>query len=108
MIARYWRGRVRTEDTEAYAEYVRRTGVDAHRATTGNIGSMVLVHREEKETEIVVVSLWESIEAIRGFAGDDPEKAVFFPDDTRFLTAADPVVTHYEVPVFALDVDAVR
>jgi len=102
MIARYWRGRVRSRDVEEYVEYVRRTGVAAHRSTPGNVGSMVLVHDEETEAEVVVVSLWVSLDAIRQFAGDEAERAVFYPEDERYLVAADPFARHYEVPAYAL------
>lgn len=103
MIARHWSGRVRNEDVEAYVEYVRRTGVATQRATVGNLGSMISIRRHDDDTEILVVSFWESPDAVRRFAGPEPETAVFYPDDERFLVAADKTVTHYEVPVLALD-----
>jgi hypothetical protein len=40
---------------------------------------------------------WESMDAIRAFAGDDPEQAVFYPEDDRFLIDRDLTVAHYEV-----------
>jgi hypothetical protein len=46
----------------------------------------------------VVVSLWESLEHVRAFAGDDVGRAVFYPDDDRFLVDRDWRVSHYEVP----------
>lgn len=102
MIARHWTGRVRAEDALDYANYVRRTGVAAHRATAGNLGSMVLVRIDEAEAEVVVISLWESLDAIRAFAGDDAETAVFFTEDERYLVSADKRVKHYEVPAHDL------
>lgn len=43
------------------------------------------------------MSFWESREAIDGFAGQDIEKAVFYPEDERFLVERDLTVRHYEV-----------
>lgn len=103
MIARVWKGQVRTVDAEAYAGYVERTGVAAHRRTPGNRGSMILRRAEGEETTFVVVSLWDSLDAIRGFAGEDPEVAVFYPEDEAYLLERDSTVTHFEVPVIALD-----
>ena len=108
MIARHWTGRVRTEDAVDYANYVRRTGVAAHRATAGNLGSMVLVRIDQAETEVIVVSLWESLDAIRAFAGDDPEIAVFFAEDERYLVSAEQRVKHYDVPAHEISALVVR
>lgn len=104
MIARHWTGRVRATDADSYADYVRRTGIAAHRATAGNLGSMVLIRADNDEAEVVVVSLWESLDAVRAFAGSDPETAVFFPEDERYLVAADKRVKHYDVPAYAFSV----
>ena len=46
-------------------------------------------------TEIVTVSRWESLEAIKGFAGADVETAVYYPEDERFLVERDDVVRHW-------------
>jgi heme-degrading monooxygenase HmoA len=48
-------------------------------------------------TEIVTLSFWDSLEAIRGFAGDDIERAVFYPEDDRYLVDRETTVTHSEV-----------
>jgi hypothetical protein len=43
------------------------------------------------------LTFWESVEAIRGFAGDDVERAVFYPEDDRFLVAREDRVTHWQI-----------
>ena len=42
-------------------------------------------------------TLWDSIEAVQAFAGDDPETAVFYPEDDRFLVERDLRSHHFEV-----------
>ena len=46
---------------------------------------------------VLLLTLWESEDAIRRFAGDDIGRAVFYPEDERFLLARDERVTHYDV-----------
>jgi heme-degrading monooxygenase HmoA len=99
MIARIWRGRVRSNQADEYVDYVNETGIRSQRATAGNVGSMVLRRDLGDETEILVVSLWESMEAVRAFAGDRSDVAVYYPQDTEYLLELEPKVTHYEVPV---------
>ncbi|MGZ4549613.1 MAG: antibiotic biosynthesis monooxygenase family protein [Blastococcus sp.] len=98
MIARIWRGWVRTEDREAYVEYIERTGIAEYRDTPGNQGAWMLARDlGDDRTEIVTFSFWSSRDAIRGFAGDDIEQAVFYPEDDRFLVERETTVTHFEV-----------
>ena len=98
MIARTWRGSVRTLDREAYIAYIERTGMTEYRQTPGNLGAYMLARDlGDGRTEVITLSFWESREAIRGFAGDDIEQAVFYPEDDRYLVDRDPTVTHHEV-----------
>ena len=97
MIARIWRGAVRAEDAAAYAAYVRRTGIEGYRRTPGNRGAWLLWRVDGDRAEFVTVSLWESRAAIEGFAGQDIDMAVFYPEDDQFLVERDLTVRHYEV-----------
>jgi heme-degrading monooxygenase HmoA len=98
MIARMWRGRVRTEDRDAYVGYIERTGMAEYRQTPGNRGAHMLTRDlGDGRTEIVTLSFWQSREAIMGFAGDDISRAVFYPEDDRYLVEREDSVTHYEV-----------
>ncbi|HEV7210915.1 MAG TPA: hypothetical protein VGN47_04300 [Blastococcus sp.] len=98
MIARIWRGWVRTADREAYAGYIDRTGIAEYRRTPGNQGAWMLARDlGDGRTEIVTFSFWASRDAIRGFAGDDIEQAVFYPEDDRYLVERETTVTHFEV-----------
>jgi heme-degrading monooxygenase HmoA len=97
MIARIWRGAVRREDADAYADYIGETGLAGYAATPGNRGAWMLRRDDGALTEFVTFTLWDSLEAIRGFAGDDVETAVYYPEDDRFLVERDLTVKHYEV-----------
>jgi heme-degrading monooxygenase HmoA len=97
MIARIWRGAVRREDGDAYAEYIRETGLAGYAATAGNRGAWLLRRDAEARTEFATFTLWDSLEAIRAFAGDDVETAVYYPEDDRYLIERDLTVSHYEV-----------
>jgi heme-degrading monooxygenase HmoA len=100
MIARTWRGAVRAADADAYLAYLHRTGHAAYRATPGNAGVMTLRRTVGDRAEFLIVSLWESLDAVRAFAGPEPGRAVFYPEDDRFLVERDLHVDHFDV-VFA-------
>jgi heme-degrading monooxygenase HmoA len=101
MIARTWRGAVRREDADAYADYMQETGVAGYRDTPGNRGVWMLRRDAGELTEFVMFTLWDSLDAVRAFAGEDYETAVFYPEDDRFLVERDLTCTHYEVDTSA-------
>ena len=72
------------------------TDLKAYRTVAGNRGVQVLRRTSEDKTEFLLLSLWESYEAIRAFAGDDLERAVYYSKDTEFLLELEPKVTHYD------------
>ena len=99
MIARTWRGVTPAAKDASYIDYLNRTGVKACRATPGNRGVFLLRRLADDKAEFVFISLWDSMEAIRAFAGPEPEKAVYYPEDAEYLLEMEPGVTHYEVLV---------
>jgi heme-degrading monooxygenase HmoA len=101
-IARIWRGATREEDGRAYRDSLRED-VREIRSAEGNVGAFVLERTDTGRAEFTFISLWESMDAVRGFAGADPERAVYFRDDERMLLELTPYVEHYEI--VAADVD---
>lgn len=97
MIARSWAGATRAADADAYLEYLRATGLAEYRATPGNRGVVALRRIAGDRAEFLLLTLWDSEEAIRRFAGDDIDRAVFYPEDDRYLVARDEKVRHYQV-----------
>lgn len=97
MIARTWAGAVRAADADAYVEYLHRTGFPEYVGTPGNRGVLALRRLAGDRAEFLLVTLWDSEEAVRAFAGDDIELAVFYPEDDRFLVERGERVNHYEV-----------
>jgi heme-degrading monooxygenase HmoA len=97
MIARIWSGSTRAADADRYLEYLRATGLDEYESTPGNRGVLTLRNVHGDTARFVLISLWDSMEAIRRFAGDDVDEAVFYPEDEKFLVEKDDRVTHFEV-----------
>ncbi|MGP3535348.1 hypothetical protein ACTU3I_11185 [Microbacterium sp. RD1] len=97
-VLRSWTGWIRTADRDAYAAYLEKTGMDAYRATPGNLGAYALMRDAgDGRTEVRTLSLWRDRSDIVAFAGDDIGLAVFYPDDDRFLIARDETVEHFDV-----------
>ncbi|MDE1858164.1 MAG: hypothetical protein KGI26_03745 [Thaumarchaeota archaeon] len=97
MIARVWHGTTSKENRAAYLMYLKKTGLKEFAKSRGNLGAFILVRDSAELTEYIVVSLWESMAAIKGFAGDDAKKTVYFPQDEKFLLRLEPNVKHFKV-----------
>ncbi len=98
VILRRWSGTIRTADRETYLDYVRETGGHDYAETPGNLGYQVLFRDlGDGTTEVTTLSWWESMDAIRGFAGPEPELARYYPEDDRFLLDRPRDVEHHVV-----------
>ncbi len=97
MIARVWHGVTPASKGDAYLAYLEESGLKEYRATPGNRGVTDLRRVEGGRADFVLISLWDSMDAVRGFAGPDVERAVYYPRDRDFLLECEPTVAHYEV-----------
>lgn len=97
MIARLWIGQTRAEHADRYLDYLKATGVIGCRSTEGNHSVQILTRVDGDVAEFIFVSFWESMEAITRFAGEDVERAVYYPEDREYLLALDPRVRHFDV-----------
>jgi heme-degrading monooxygenase HmoA len=97
VIARIWRGRTPAGKADAYHRYLEATGLKDYRDTEGNRGVYVFRRIQGDTAEFLLVSLWDSLEAVKAFAGQDHERAVYYPEDDDYLLEREPTVSHYEV-----------
>lgn len=97
MIARIWHGVTLAAQADAYMDYLARTGIPDYRATEGNRGVHVLRRVEGDEAHFLLLTFWDSWSAIEQFAGQDINKARYYPEDEAYLLALEPLVSHYEV-----------
>lgn len=78
-------------------DYLNVSGVRELEETPGNRGVYVLRRIGPVEADFYVMSLWDTMESVQKFAGDDVKKARYFDQDREFLLEFEPQVAHYEV-----------
>lgn len=101
MIARIWEGEVYKEDRESYFDYLKKTGIPDYRDIKGNRGVLVLRRDQGETSHFLLLTLWESMEAIEAFAGDPVHRARYYPEDEDYLIEMRPTVDHYQVMMMA-------
>lgn len=97
MIVRMWHGRVPTEKAAAYRAFLNERAIPDYRSVDGNLGVYILERPEGEVTHFITPRFWENLDVIRAFAGEDVEKARYYPEDRDFLLGFEPTVVHYEV-----------
>ena len=97
MIARIWRGITLKEKADDYLAYLHETGLRDYAKTPGNRGVTILRRNQGEHCEVMLISLWDSMDAVRAFAGENPDRSVYYPEDEHFLLQMEPLVRHYEV-----------
>ncbi len=97
MIARHWRGWTKPADADRYERLLKETVLPQLKLIAGYRGGYVLRHDGAEESEFVVINLFDSLDAVRAFAGENYAVAVFEPEAKRLLSRIDPEAMHYEV-----------
>ena len=99
MIARLWTAKVARAQAPAYADHLKNQVLPALRKVDGYAGAKLLERETTDGVEIVVITLWQSLDSIRKFAGSDLEQAVVSDEIAPLLLQYDRQVRHYEVVV---------
>jgi hypothetical protein len=99
MIARHWRGWTKPTDADTYENLLKEKVLPGLRNVAGYQGGYILRHNGPDESEFVVINFFDSIEAIKRFAGPDYSTPVFEPEARVLLSKIEPIARHYEVRV---------
>jgi antibiotic biosynthesis monooxygenase (ABM) superfamily enzyme len=97
MIARVWRGWTKLEHADGYEELLREVVYPGLLKISGYLGGYILRHDNNDEAEFVTVNLFESLDAVKAFAGPEYMTPVFEPEARGLLSKVEPIAKHYEV-----------
>jgi len=97
MIARIWHGKTTVEDYQVYTEFLQKTAIPDYSKTVGFIKLSFLRNIKNNEGHFTLITYWENLEVIKNFAGEDFEKAKYYPEDDNFLLEFEENVEHFEV-----------
>lgn len=97
MIARVWHGYTKSEDADAYEAMLKPELLPGISEVKGYKGSYLLRRDEGNEVGFITIMLWDSIDAIRAFAGLDYETSVVPEERRKYLSHHDAKSAHYEI-----------
>jgi uncharacterized protein len=98
-VLRLWRGRATAAKAGEYIRHVREKVFPQIEAISGHRGAYLLRRSVDNGIEFLVLTLWDSMDAVLRFAGPEPERAVVEPPARAVLADFQEIVTHYEVLV---------
>jgi hypothetical protein len=96
MITRTWHGRTHIKDADLYLNFLLTEGTREYLRTPGNVSVRVWTSRENEICHFWTVTEWNDIDSIKAFAGEDYEKAKYYPFDHGILLEFEERVNHYE------------
>jgi heme-degrading monooxygenase HmoA len=99
MVARIWHGRTSADKSDEYRQYLFDVGVKKIATLPGNRGVQMMMNKTADEGEFMVVSYWDSIDAIKGYAGENYTRVHDLPRDKDFLIDPETLVRHFELDV---------
>ncbi len=97
MIARSWSAEANPENADKYIRHFREKVLPVVTSIEGHRGAYVLKRGRGEGVEIVIITLWESMNAVRKFAGDEPDVAVVTDEARAILSRFDERVAHYDI-----------
>ena len=97
MIARIWKGRTKIEHLNEYTEFMKTRAIPDYKETDGFVKLTFLKRTDTEFAYFNLITFWKNIEVIKNFAGNDFEKAKYYPEDENYLIDFPERVKHYEV-----------
>lgn len=97
MIARIWRGQAAHDNAAHYRQHAVERVFPSLAALPGHRGAYLLTREIGDDVEFLTITLWDDMEAVKQFAGGNPEPAVVEPEASAVLSQFDEFVRHYEV-----------
>lgn len=95
MMTRVWHGRTSLENGDRYLTFLINEGTREYRSTPGNLSVKIWTRNEADCCHFWTVTEWVDLESIKAFAGQDYEKAVYYPQDSGILLEFEEKVSHY-------------
>jgi len=97
MIVRMWHGRVDSSKSDEYAEFMKQRAAPDYSSVDG-LQKLLFLRKDERDvTHFLLVTYWDSMESVKKFAGEEPEKAKYYPEDDQFLLEKEELSALYEV-----------
>jgi heme-degrading monooxygenase HmoA len=96
MITRIWHGKTSLKDAAYYLQFLMTAGTKEYLRTKGNLSVKIWQQKAKDCCHFWTVTEWTDVDAIKAFAGDDYDKAVYYPEDEGILLEFEEKVNHYE------------
>jgi len=96
-IMRLWHGEVSIEKADEYEKFMIEKAAPDYGSVDGLLKLYFQRRNEDKSAHFLLVTIWDSLESIKKFAGAEPELAKYYPEDDKFLLKKEKNTSMYEV-----------
>jgi len=96
-IMRLWHGEVALDQADEYEKFMIEKAAPDYASVDGLLKLYFQRRNEKRTAHFLLVTIWDSLESIKKFAGDEPQLAKYYPEDDKFLLEKEKYTTMYEV-----------
>ncbi len=96
-ILRLWHGEVSLEKADEYQQFMIDKAVPDYSSVAGLLNLSFTRKDEKTKSHFLLVTLWDTIESVKKFAGEQPEIAKYYEEDDNFLLEKEKYVSNYNV-----------
>ena len=96
-VMRLWHGKVPLDKADEYERFLIERALPDYSSVKGLLKLYFTRRNEGSIAHFLLVTVWDSMESIKRFAGDRPELAKYYPEDDEFLLEKEKYVQHYEI-----------
>ncbi len=100
VITRIWHGKTKIEHSDEYVDFLIKSGVKDYKSIPGNLSVEVWRRKGKDVCHFWTVTKWDSYESIKQFAGEDRDKAKYYPEDKKYLLEFEETAIHTETFIF--------
>jgi len=94
---RLWHGEVSIEKADEYEQFMLDRAAPDYSSVEGLLNLSFQRRNEETKAHFLLVTVWDSIESIKKFAGEQPEIAKYYSEDDNFLLSKETNTSLYDV-----------
>lgn len=104
-IGRMWHGVASKQHLSRILKHLSSSRLRGSLDAQGNLGGVLLSHEANGAAEVYILTLWESEQAIRGFAGDNIHAPAYRPGDEKYVIGPEPTVKFFDAEILQLEED---
>ncbi len=94
---RLWHGEVSLEKADEYQRFMVQKAAPDYSSVAGLLKLSFQRRDASDRTHFLLMTIWDNVDSVKRFSGDDVELAKYYPEDDNFLLSKEKYTTMYNI-----------